>query len=317
MQVRPIDDKKQWDDFLLAHAPRSGAFLHAWEWNGQAKRFGVFDGDALRAIASVDEMPLPLGMHYGFCQRGPVCADEHELPQVLDGLADAFRGDLFLRIEPPISNASLLGARAQKTVSASPAHTLILPLLSSEEKILEQMHPKTRYNIRLAERKGVMVEIGGKSIDEAWPIFEATAARDRFRLHTRAHYERLLRIPFVSLAIARMDGKPLAANIMVDFAGTRTYLHGASSDEARNVMAPHALHWKLIQDANAKGLAHYDWWGIAASDDLHDPWAGITRFKKGFGGEDVAYPGTFDLILEPVRYRLYTTLRNAMRRLRH
>jgi lipid II:glycine glycyltransferase (peptidoglycan interpeptide bridge formation enzyme) len=81
-------------------------------------------------------------------------------------------------------------------------------------------------------------------------------------------------------------------------------------------MAPYLLHWELIKEAKEKGLKFYDWWGIAASDDPKDPWAGITRFKKGFGGEMVSYPGTFDYVLKPAGYEFYKLFRFVKRRIR-
>lgn len=322
MDVRPIIDQNTWTSFVLAHAPRSGAFLQSWTWGefqiaaGHAvERLGLFDGDALRGVAQLIASPLPLGQRYFSCLRGPVLASG-----TLEAFTDQVRGrGMFLRIEP-LSDPARTDLVSIKAVS--PADTLILSLAPTEEHLLAAMHPKTRYNIKLAERKGVKVETWSvERFAEVWPLFTETAGRDGFRLHARAHYETLLKTLAANetkafLAVATHENKPLAANLMIDFGDTRTYLHGASGGD-RTVMAPFALHWTLIKQAKATGLAHYDWWGIAGSDDANDPWAGITRFKKGFGGEEVRYPGTFDLVLEPTRYRLYTGARDLMRQLRH
>jgi lipid II:glycine glycyltransferase (peptidoglycan interpeptide bridge formation enzyme) len=220
-------------------------------------------------------------------------------------------GRVFVRFEP-LNDVKTFGFK--KTFSVSPKTTLITSLEKSEEKLLSSFHQKTRYNINLAKRKGVKIEIAKAwELDIVWPLFEETAKRDGFRLHDKKHYEELLKLKSnnlkVFLAVAFYENRPLAANIMVDFNGTRTYLHGASSNSNRNVMAPFLLHWELLTDAQAKGLKFYDWWGIASSDDPKDPWAGITRFKKGFGGETVRSPGTFDYVLKPSGYLIYKIIR--------
>jgi lipid II:glycine glycyltransferase (peptidoglycan interpeptide bridge formation enzyme) len=112
------------------------------------------------------------------------------------------------------------------------------------------------------------------------------------------------------LAFADFEGQSLAANLMIDSFGTRTYLHGASSNEMRNVMAPYALHAHLMKDAAEKGLTAYDFWGIAPPGSSEDhPWAGITRFKLGFSENVVSMPGTYDIPLSRFWYGLYKTAR--------
>ncbi len=182
------------------------------------------------------------------------------------------------------------------------------------------MHPKTRYNIRLAQRKGVVVRIGEDvDIERVWVIFKETAIRDGFRLHPKSHYERMLQTlqgpkgPRAFLATAEFNGTVLAANLLVDYGSVRTYLHGASSDQLRALMAPYVLHWELMLDARERRMKTYDWWGIAAEDGSQPEWTGLTRFKKGFGGEEISYPGTFDLPLQPFAYRGYKILRLGVR----
>jgi lipid II:glycine glycyltransferase (peptidoglycan interpeptide bridge formation enzyme) len=89
---------------------------------------------------------------------------------------------------------------------------------------------------------------------------------------------------------------------MIDFAGVRTYLHGASSNKHRNLMAPYAIHWHQIQDAKQQGLEGYDFWGVS---DTNKQWKGITRFKRGFKGFEIEYAGTFDYVLNSTEYFLY------------
>ena len=109
--------------------------------------------------------------------------------------------------------------------------------------------------------------------------------------------------------MAKHDSEYVAANIMCFFGDTANYLHGASSNKHRDVMAPHLLQWKAVCDAKKDGFKYYDFWGIAPNDDPKHGWAGVTRFKKGFGGEQVNYPGTFDMVVSKKWYLIYKVFR--------
>jgi lipid II:glycine glycyltransferase (peptidoglycan interpeptide bridge formation enzyme) len=180
------------------------------------------------------------------------------------------------------------------------------------------MKPKTRYNIKLAEKKRVTIRIAGpEAFDEFMVLMKDTAKRDGFSLHLADRYLNMLKVLKggecrAFLAFADFEGKALAANLMIDSFGMRTYLHGASSSEMRNVMAPYALHWHLIKDAAERGMSAYDFWGIAPVGAPEDhPWAGITRFKLGFGAEVVEMPGTFDFPLSTFWYGIYKLARRV------
>jgi lipid II:glycine glycyltransferase (peptidoglycan interpeptide bridge formation enzyme) len=221
---------------------------------------------------------------------------------------------------------------ARLTIDVNPAQTLITDLTKSEEELLAGMHEKTRYNIRVAQRHGVDVDLDHRSFEEVWPLFSETSSRGAFRLHEKHYYETMLASlrggdvtvfcptcptkPWRS-GIGHKTSLPLAATIMVDFGYTRTYLHGASSSQHREFMAPTLLHWRLMLDAKARGLRWYDWWGVAPRGaPASHPWAGISRFKRGFGGEEVSSPGTYDIVTRPARYFLYTLSRQLVRSLR-
>jgi peptidoglycan pentaglycine glycine transferase (the first glycine) len=302
---------KLWNAYVAKRGPRSGAFLQSFEWGNFQESIGrklIRRGDLSTGAAQFIEMPLPLGMRYLYCPRGPV--GSVDLSEVA-----AKTGATFVRIEPETVPADVT---LRPSAHVQPTHTLILDLTKGPEAILAAAHEKTRYNVRLSERKGVEVEIGSQDFGDAWPLFEVTGTRGGFRLHDRDYYAMMLNEMHgeakAFLAVARYDGKVIAANIMIDFAGTRTYLHGASSDEHRNVMGPYLLHMKLIEDACALGLTAYDWWGVAPENapETHS-WTGITRFKLGFGGERVDYPGTFDLVTDRMGYGIYTLARHLKR----
>lgn len=318
MQKREAADKKQWNDFVKKFGPRSGAFLCAWEWSelAEGQRFEFWEDDELIGLASVGRIFLPFKQSYLSNIRGPITTNEKNVLKILDILAD--KDSVFVRFEPTIKIHS---PHVKKTTTITPAVTLITSLGAETKDLLAKMHPKTRYNIFLANRRGVKIKfLSTSDLGMVWSLFKETAERDGFRLHPKKHYEDLLNLSHenvqIFLAAAYFENQILAANIMVDFNDTRTYLHGASSNQNRNLMAPYLLHWELMKNAKEKGLKFYDWWGIAKTDDPQDPWAGITRFKKGFGGEVVNYPGTFDYVLKPVKYFIYNALRKTIRKFR-
>lgn len=326
MTIHEINNRDIWNGFVREHAPRSGAFLQSWEWG----EFQKAAGNAVRRVVASDdrgpaaaaqfiENALPLGQRYLYCPRGPVVRPDATavVPKLLTAVARK-SGALFARFEPA-SNLQSSISNLHSVHSVSPANTLITDLTLTFDDLARAEHPKTRYNVGLAERKGVAIELHSDVFDDAWELFETTATRGQFRLHPRHYYERMLETLSSDacrafLAVARYEGKAIAANVMIDFGGTRTYLHGASANAHREVMAPYLLHWALLSEAKHVGLHWYDWWGVApeGAAETH-PWNGITRFKLGFGGERVDYAGTFDLVTRPTAYRLYQFARGLRR----
>jgi lipid II:glycine glycyltransferase (peptidoglycan interpeptide bridge formation enzyme) len=111
----------------------------------------------------------------------------------------------------------------------------------------------------------------------------------------------------VELAVAEHAGEGLAVHILIAFGDTVTYAHGASSSRKRELMAPHLLQWASMTRAKTQGFTHYDFFGVAPAEaPASHPWAGITRFKEGFGGQRVSYPGAYDFVLNAPGYWLYT-----------
>lgn len=250
-----------------------------------------------------------LGFKSWYLPRGPIflSAENEEslwMQLIIDLKREAKLQDVMaIRFEP--ENWSLPGEKfGQKIKSIQPEKSLFLDLSHSEDELLSQMHPKTRYNIRLAEKKGVEI-IAGNSDDllEFWHLLQVTTSRDGFRGHSLAHYQKLLEQGkgAIELWLARRDGELLAAGLFSFYNGRAVYLHGASSDENRRYMAPYLLQWRMIQRARSFSCHYYDFYGI---DEIK--WPGVTRFKRGFGGEERIYPGSFLLVISPWRQLLYT-----------
>lgn len=186
-----------------------------------------------------------------------------------------------------------------------------------------EMHPKTRYNIKVAAKNEVAVTAlmpgnGDPALrEEAALLLTVTASRQGYKSHSRHYYERLLeffsdpsRSCTATLYTATRHGALLAAAVMVDFGTTRTYLFGGSSNEQRNAMAPYALHWTAIRDARKAGRTRYDFWGIETSAGAEP---GFVRFKRGWGGFETHYPEPRDIVFKRARYALYAALRKLNR----
>lgn len=195
--------------------------------------------------------------------------------------------------------------------------TVILDLGRDEEALLSSMKPKWRYNIRLAAKKGVVIERKGREgIPVFYGLYEKTAARDGIGIHPIAYYESLFeaRKPDentdISVWIASHEGEPLASIVTIFAGGEATYLYGASSDSKRNLMPAYALQWAAIQAARAEGCLRYDFFGIPPDDDPDHPMAGLYLFKTGFGGRIVHRVGSVDY---PVSGPAYSAFRAAER----
>jgi lipid II:glycine glycyltransferase (peptidoglycan interpeptide bridge formation enzyme) len=180
------------------------------------------------------------------------------------------------------------------------------------------MKQKTRYNIRLAEKKGVTTRLGTAADLPAFHgIMQVTGQRDRFGIHALAYYHaayELFAPAQVALIVAEFEGKPLAGVMVFAWGETAAYLYGASSDEERQRMPAYAAQWAAMRWARAKGCTIYDLWGIpdAPEEELEAQFTGRTdalwpvyRFKRGFGGEIRRVVGAADRVYNPLLHRLY------------
>lgn len=190
-----------------------------------------------------------------------------------------------------------------------PKHTRVVDLKKSQEILLSDMKQKCRYNVRLSEKRGVVVRKA--SLDELrtfYNLYEETAMRDSFEKKSLDFFEILASTmkDFLSLYIAEYQGVPLASALVITFAKRATYLYGASGNAHRNLMAPYALHWNIMRDAKRNGCLEYDFWGVSPSlkDETHD-WHGLSTFKSGFGGEQLNFMGAYDYIFQPDAYEAF------------
>jgi lipid II:glycine glycyltransferase (peptidoglycan interpeptide bridge formation enzyme) len=336
-------DRRTWDDFVERSS--SGSFLQSWLWGDfqQAAGFQVLrlkiakkDSGDLLGICLLVERKLPFHKAYWYAPWGPVLKDElsnEERFLVLNLLRAnvsfvSKNHPIFLRIEPHREKndegiSVLMKARFSAIgTGVQPKDTLLLDLRQNEDDLLRGMHSKTRYNIRVAIRHGITVS--EKTNKEGLEIFMAMAQeiqnRGGFHYHTRHYYQKMLEVlgseQKVRLLVALYKNEPLAAGIFIKFGKTYTYAHGASFKKKAHVMAPHFLHWEAILQAKKEGFEWYDFFGIAPNENPKHPWAGISRFKRGFGGQEKNFIGAADGVFDVTQYKILN-IGKALREILH
>jgi len=328
-----IISKKELDDF--SSSIEHSQFLESSFWEdfqislgNRVWRYGFFeDGNKNEILGAflIIEKRLALNFGYLYAPRGPIIKedlDNNKKIEISTTLFKLFRDvcikefkikNIFFKFEPNFTPEKI--KQIKKVKDFQPSKTLILNLSKSQEELLKEMHEKTRYNIRLAEKKELKIIKTNKEkkyVEDFLNLIDKTSKRDNFRSHNKNYYEKILKSSdkYIDLWLAKKDEKILCANIVVNFGDTVTYLHGASSDEYKNLMAPHLLQWSQIRWAKENNYKYYDFWGIAKTDNKKDSWYGFTRFKKGFGGFELEYPGTFDVVYDKSFYSFYNFLKN-------
>lgn len=330
---------QEWDSAVTSHPQYS--FLQSYGWGEFQKKCGrnverycEKGSNGLFNIAQIISHRLPFSAWYGYCPRGPLASQE-DSSGFQGFLSTELRkkGALFVRVEPP--STAPVGPGIFHTAAIQPPDVWVVDISRPEDSFLSSMHPKTRYNYRVSQKKGVTVQMNASLQDSNFQqlveffieLLSSTAGRHQFRLHSRKYYREMITFFMqgsnnassdISLRLytAFHEKTAIAAILVLYFGKTATFVHGGSRYEFRELMAPYALHIQAMKDASALGLADYDMGGIAHSDDPHDPWQGITRFKKGFSGYSLHYPGTFDIVFNSFFYTVYTKFRQTRLRLR-
>jgi peptidoglycan pentaglycine glycine transferase (the first glycine) len=308
-------------------------FLQSENWNvfqeATGKEVVRFSGDEFSANGIVHKLPL-VG-EYLYVPRGPIGEISNfkfQISKLIEKLIEKAEEKRlgWIRIEPQTEDilAGIKKSVSQKIVKAShdmqPREILVVDITQSEEELLATMKPKTRYNIRLASKRGVKVFTSQERKHQIafLDLITQTADRKEIVPHPRAYYEKMLKIlpeEMCKLFIAEYEGEILAANLLIIFGATATYLHGGSGDMYRDVMAPYLLQWEQMKFAKAQGCVRYDFGGIHTQTTNYklqttNSWEGITRFKTGFSSQTVStiFPGAYDIIINPSAYFLYQRL---------
>ncbi len=260
-----------------------------------------------------------------YVPRGPACGpqDLATFALALDGLrrlAAALRA-VAIEVEVPWEADAVPPdhpwAAWPRVAARQPVATTVVDLSPAPETILAGFHAKTRYNVRLAERRGVAVDEDAP-LDTLLPCLAATGVRQRIHLPPRAHFERILTAfgPAAQVLAARVEGEVVAAVLVVRHGTTATYLYGGSTERHRERMPNHLLHWRAMLGARAAGCDRYDLWGLPPTHQVGHPWHGLWQFKVGFGGPIVTLAGARVLVLDRRGLQAARMVESARRLLR-
>lgn len=310
---------KEYEEFVSGHP--CGTFTQSLKWadvkpGWKHEAIAVKDenGDVKgAALILIRKIPV-LNTAFLYCPRGPVF--DHGDYETLNELLEAIReigealGACIFKCDPAITaddiNAKMMiaaGFRVKKTSEDNLIQSksnYILPFKGrSKEELFAAFHKKWRYNIRVAERHGVKCRVYGReALDDFCTLMKETGQRDGFCIRSREYFERFLDAmgDNAKLYMTYCGGMPLAGAINVTYAGTSSYVYGASSCHMRNVMPNYLMQWTMISDAADNDCTVYDFQGVPHYEDEKHPNYGVYRFKSGFSGEVVSYAGEFDMV---------------------
>jgi lipid II:glycine glycyltransferase (peptidoglycan interpeptide bridge formation enzyme) len=343
----PMFDSTSWNT-IIATLPNP-QLLQTREWGEVKARFGwqahhkvwKDDGGNIQAAALVLErsinlrgMALRLRMHY--TPKGPLLRDWSDVALRTRVLSDLVsfareRGAFLLKIDPDVpvgrgvpggenAEEGLVGVKLIKQIEGSGWHfsneqvqfrnTVLVDLRPPEEDLLARMKQKTRYNVRLAGRKGVTVRQGGREdFERLYQMYAETAVRDGFAIRGWDYYHTVwntfLDTGILTPLIAEVEEEMVSGLMLFHFGGMAWYLYGMSQPAHREKMPTYLLQWEAMRAAKAMGCTVYDLWGAPDVFEESDSLWGVYRFKSGLGGQVVRHIGAWDLPLRPWIYRLY------------
>jgi lipid II:glycine glycyltransferase (peptidoglycan interpeptide bridge formation enzyme) len=326
------------------HFLQTNEWAQVKAWNGwKPLPFVWYEGDDVVAAAMILKRALPMRgfsarLSVLYAPKGPLMdwGNEALRERVLNDL-QAFakkQGAIFLKLDPDVQLGTGIpdtedeqshetGKVWQDALSRRGwrysndqiqfRNTVLIDLSPFEDDMLMRMKSKTRYNIRLSERKGVSVRVG---TPDDWTmlykIYTETSVRDGFAIRDEGYYRHVWQtfnqdaLPIAEPLIAEVDGEPVAAIFVFYFAERAYYVYGMSTTNHRNKMPTYLLQWEAMKRAKARGCTIYDLWGAPEVFDESDPMWGVFRFKRGLGGEVVRTLGAWDYAPNPLWYRLYT-----------
>ena len=298
--------------FSIAYIPMMPSFLHDETQNGVA---GDCRADAASYAQFLAEFSESLK---GFLPKYTLCI---RFDSSLDFYSISSRDFFVAELKQAAASEKLAIVKTKTDIQ--PPDTTLIDLTKSEDELLSAMRSKWRYNIRLAQKKGVVVRAyrartdkednssldsdASRALDIFYELYKTTASRDGIAIHAKKYYEDLFALsaahkdaPLITVYIASHEGENLASIITLFSKSEAVYLYGASSNVKRNLMPAYLLQWTAICDAKSYGSAVYDFYGMPPSDDKNHPMYGLYLFKTGFGGRIVHRPGSLDFPLSPL-----------------
>ncbi|MBM7866536.1 peptidoglycan bridge formation glycyltransferase FemA/FemB family protein [Heliobacterium gestii] len=335
MNVRElgIQDKERFNRFMAEHP--KGHVLQSWEWGDVKSRTGwqphrlmvEEEGTPLAAVSILKRRIPALGKHIFYAPRGPVIdpARPDVADRLLEGIAALARREkaVFLKIDPDViepapawtdylrSRGFRLVDKGEGFEGVQPRHVFRLDISDDLEQVFARFHQKTRYNIRLAEKKGVVVDenCGKEELPGFYQVLKETCERDDFLVRAYSYFEdmwdNLVPAGMAKLFIARYQGEVIAGTLAFILGDKAWYIYGASSNRHRNVMPNYLLQWKMISWAKANGCTLYDFRGVPGHVGEDHPLYGLVRFKRGFNGDYVGFIGEYDRVYQPFFYHFW------------
>lgn len=287
--------------------------LQSKEWAAFRKKTGTKVVETSSFTLTIHKVPKS-SLNIGYLPKGTMPNEN-----IIEELKEIGKKEncIFIQLEPDViqnSNSEYKLLQLGLRKAAHPLftkYTFVLNLTKSEDELLKGMHPKTRYNIRVAQKHGVeiMEDHSDKAFEEYLKLTKETTKRQGFYAHTEKYHRLIwetLKNKIAHLFIARYKRKILAAWIVFVYDGVLYYPYGGSSSENRETMASNLLMWEVIRWGKKKGLKKFDMWGaLGKNPDESDPWFGFHRFKQGYGPEHVEFVGSFDLVIKPLWYEFY------------
>jgi len=306
-------DKKQYNN--LAIHP-----LQSWQWGEARKKMGIqvlrigeYTNNQITNVYQITFHKIP----YTNYKIGYLPRSRFPSKAVLNYLLDYSKKNnvAFIKIEPYITNSEFIIHNSELLRKSPhplfPDWTIILDLDKSEDELLKNMKSKTRYNIRLAQKKGVVVkeESNKKGFEIFCRLYFETCKRQNYKGHNPLYHKIIwetLKKDLAHIVIAYHQNTPLAAYELFLFNNTFYYPYGGTSEEMRNLMASNIIMWEAIRLGKNLGADKFDMWGsLPPIYPQNHPWAGFTRFKEGYSGRFIQMAGSFDLIVNPLMYKLY------------
>jgi len=333
VRVIEITERLAWNEALLK-LPYNHV-LQSYEWGQFKAQYGwkplrlLFEENgSVRAAASILRRSFPhLPLCIMYVPKGPALdySDDKLLQRVLSTLEDVARRNhaIFIKIDPDVCLEDPNSLSTQVTTTLKRRgwqlsseqiqfrNTILIDLMQEDDELLMAMKSKTRYNVRLAGRRGVEVRWGELAdLPLFYEMYVETSSRDEFIIRPFAYYrhawQAFIEANLAQLFIAEYEGQALAGLILFRFGKKVWYMYGASRDLHRNLMPNHLLQWEAMRWAKAQGCAVYDLWGAPDVPDESDPLWGIYKFKEGFGGQFVPHIGAYDYPVSRSLYQFYT-----------
>lgn len=306
--------------------------LQSWEWGEFRKQTGVqvsrliqTKKDKTKDVFQITWHTVPkTGLKIGYCPKSSV--PDNEVLMAIQKESKA-RKAVFVKFEPnervSKKNLGVMCDLKKKFnwVKGKPLFTKYsfqLDISKDEEYLLANMHQKTRYNLRLASKRGVKI-VEDNSIDgfeEYWKLMEETTKRQGFYAHTKGYHKKMWKEMTESgmghLFKAVYEGKTLTTWMIFVLNNIIYYPYGASSNENREVMANNLMMWEVIKYGKKQKCVLFDMWGsMGPEPDVNDPWYGFHKFKQGYGAELVEFVGSYDLVVSGWMYKLYKFTNNV------